>query len=425
MRQDGDARVLVGGTRPGAVASAFAAVERVLSAGGPPVEPLDPRQPLSRHQPLNQHRAVGCLPSGRPAGNTRTLPPGTAVVLRTSGSTGSPRRVALTAAALGASARATHARLGGAGRWLLALPIHHVAGWQVLVRSVVAGGGPPTLLDTSDGFDAAHLAAAVAAMPSGARRYTALVPTQLTRALAHPPASAALAGLDAVLVGGAATPPDLLRRARAAGIAVVTTYGMTETGGGCVYDGAPLDDVRVAAVGDHLEISGPTLATGYLDDDGALLPAPDVTESAGDGAPAGFVVRAGRRWLRTADLGAVDDAGHVRVLGRADDVLITGGVKVHPGPVERVLAAHPGIAEVVVVGVPDQEWGASVTAVVVVAPGAPTPELADVRRRVAEALGRAHAPRALVVVGHLPLRGPGKVDRRAAAELAAGILAGR
>lgn len=415
MRHDGDARVVAGGTRPAAVAAAVAAARLSLAGEGPAIEPADPRSTDGPAQAEGPGRPTGPYLPRRPA------PAGAAVVLRTSGSTGNPRRVALAADALLASARATHARLGGPGAWLLALPVHHVAGWQVLVRSVVAhadAGLPPgpTVLDTTDGFRPTDLPAAVAAMPDDAPRYTALVPTQVARVLDDRAAVAALARLDAVLVGGAAAPPALLRRAREAGISVVTTYGMTETGGGCVYDGVPLDGVAVAEVDGLIEIAGPTLALGYAADDGALL--------AGAGDAGAFLERSGRRWFRTADLGRVAE-GRVEVLGRADDVIITGGVNVHPAAVERALAGLPGVEQVVVVGVPDPEWGSLVTAVVVTGRAAPPPTLDDARHAVSARLGRAHAPRAMVAVDHLPLRGPGKVDRAAAAALAAGILAGR
>jgi O-succinylbenzoic acid--CoA ligase len=398
---DGDALVVTGGTSPPAVAAAAAALAAALEGTGPPVVPVDPH-------------------SGGAVGAPTGLPPGTVAVLATSGSTGRPRLVALGASALLAGADATHARLRGPGRWLLALPVHHVAGCQVLVRAVRSGGAglgsALHVLDTSAGFRARPFAAAVAGIPCGAPRYTALVPTQLGRVLADPAASAALAELDAVLVGGAATPPDLLRRAREAGVHVVTTFGMTETGGGCVYDGVPLPGVDVAAVGGRLEIAGPTLASGYVE-------ATRDAAAAEDRDPPRFLARAGRTWFRSGDLGEVAD-GRVEVLGRADDVIVTGGEKVHPAVVERALAGVPGIAEAVVVGVPDLEWGHAVVALVVPSPGAAAPTTAQVRARVTARLGPRAAPRAVVVADALPRHGLGKVDRAASAALATGILAG-
>lgn len=389
------ARVVPGGTDPGAVAVAFDHVRRLLVVGGPAVVPREPRS-----------AALGAPP---PA-----VPPGTAVVLATSGSTGRPRLVALGTEALRRHAAAVHDRLGGPGAWLLALPIHHVAGWQVLVRAAATGARAPAVLDTSGGFRASRLPDAVARLPDDAPRYTSLVPTQLVRVLAEPAATAALARLDAVLVGGAAAPPGLLRDARAAGVRVVMTYGATETGGGCVYDGRPLDGVEVAVVEGRLEISGPVLAGGYLGADGTLHD--------GD-RESGFAERAGRRWFRTSDVGRVDAEGRLEVLGRADDVIVSGGVKVHPAAIERLLAALAGVDDVVVVGVPDREWGALVTAIVVPAAGVAAPDVPALRHRVAPVLGPTWAPRAVVALPALPLLSSGKVDRAGAARLAADILA--
>lgn len=323
------------------------------------------------------------------------------VALRTSGSTGAPRTVLLSACALRASAAATHDRLAGPGHWLLALPTDHVAGVQVLVRSVLAGTTPTA---TTSPFRAAAFVAAVGAMPAGGPRYTSLVPTQLVRLLDDAAATAALRSFDAVLLGGAAAVPDLLARARAAGVAVVTTYGMTETCGGCVYDGRPLAGVSTRLDDDgRILLAGPVLADGYLG-------RPDLDGEA-------FVQVDGIRHLRTSDLGAWSD-GSLVVLGRADDVLVSGGVKVPPVLVESVVAGLPGVADTCVVGVPDAEWGQAVVALVVAGADARPPTLAQVRAAVTDALGPAHAPRHLVVTDSLPVRGPGKIDRRAATLLA-------
>ena len=364
------------------------------------------------------------------------LPEGTALVLQTSGSTGLPREVALSASALVASARATHERLGGDAQWLLALPPSHVAGLQVILRSVVAG----TRLVTADleaPFSPAGFAADAARM-DGDRRYVSLVPTQLHR-LVHAQgtadgeaALAALRSFDAILLGGAAAPPALLAAARSAGARVVTTYGMTETCGGCVYDGVPLAGVRVRVIerssghvlppGDAgvVEIGGPVLATGYLGDEALTA---EVFRHDPDGS----------RWLRTNDLGSLSLDGTLTVHGRADDVVVTGGVNVAPAAVEAVLAdaltGEDGIGEVCVVGVPDPEWGQAVVAVVTrggaltraVAPeGEPDAGLLSrARHAVATTLGPPAAPRYLLVVDDLPRRGPGKIDRAAVSALAA------
>ena len=311
-----------------------------------------------------------------------------ALVIATSGSTGMAKSVLLSAAALRASATATHARLGGAGRWLLALPATHIAGVQVLIRSLVAGT-TPAALDLTPGFRAASFNAAAAdLLASPGRHYTALVPTQLARLLAED--VSVLRGFDAVLLGGAATPPSLLARAMDAGVRVVTTYGMSETAGGCVYDGVPLDGVEVRLVDERIELAGPTLALGYR---GSRFT---------DG------------WFRTGDLGRLDD-GRVEILGRADDMIITGGVKVPPVLVERALAALPAVREVCVVGVPDVEWGQVVAAAVVPADASDPPSLEDLRDAVRASVGRSAAPKRLVLVTELPSRGPGKVDRGAVA----------
>ncbi|WP_231641740.1 o-succinylbenzoate--CoA ligase [Nocardia sp. NRRL S-836] len=312
-----------------------------------------------------------------------------AIGVPTSGSTGEPKTVLLDAAALTTSAEATHERLGGPGTWLLALPTGHIAGMQVLVRSVVAGT-TPGVLDMSKGFRAMGFALAsrpVLAQPG--RHYTALVPTQLSRLVAgEGPGLEALRQFDGVLIGGAATPPKLLQQARALGVQVVTTYGMSETAGGCVYDGVPLTGVTVRT-DEVIEISGPVLALGYR-----------------GGEPFG-------EWFRTGDLGRLRD-GRLEVLGRADDVIVTGGEKVPPVLVERALATVDGVLEACVVGVPDDEWG-QVVAAAVVTRGV-TPAVDELKAVVAEQVGRAAAPKLVRFVSELPLRGPGKVDRTAVGE---------
>ncbi|MDU0314276.1 o-succinylbenzoate--CoA ligase [Phycicoccus sp. M110.8] len=344
---------------------------------------------------------------------------GTALVVGTSGSTGTPKLAMLPATALGASADATHDRLGGPGTWLLAMPPHHIAGVQVMLRCVAAGT-EPHFVDLSGGFTPDALARAVARMtpaadptpggpsmgPATARRYTALVPTQLVRVLADPGATAALADLDAVLVGGAGTPPSVLSAARAEGIRVVTTYGMSETCGGCVYDGEPLRGalVRTDAEG-RLSLGGATLATGYLG-------RPDLTAAA-------FSTDAdGTRWFRTDDVGHRDGVGRWHVDGRLDDLVNTGGLKVAPRVVEDALTeVVPGVAEAVVVGLPDAEWGQVVAAALVLSPGADPPTLTGARDALRGTLPAHALPRHLLVLGALPLRGPGKPDRLAVTNL--------
>jgi O-succinylbenzoic acid--CoA ligase len=316
-----------------------------------------------------------------------------AVVVSTSGTTGVPKGAMLTASALTASAEATHRRLGGPGRWLLALPAYHVAGLQVLVRSLIADTTPVAVDARGDGDE---LASAVASLGSG-RRYASLVATQLDKALRDPVATGALAYLDAVLIGGGPMPAGLAERASAAGISVVRTYGMSETAGGCVYDGVPLDGVLVRIDDGRVVLGGATLAKGYRN------PAePDPFAEPG--------------WFRTDDIGAVDDSGLLRVLGRVDDAISTGGLTVLPQLVEATLATHPAVADAAVFGVADERLGQRVVAAVVVAPGRAAPTLAELRAHVASTLSPTAAPREIHLVAELPRRGIGKVDRR---ELAA------
>ncbi len=374
---------------PGDVGTLGRALRDALDGSGPAVLPLPPGPTAPGHLAAAPH-----------------VPDDVAVVVATSGSTGEARAVMLSAAALRASAAATEGRLGGPAQWLLTLPVHHVAGLQVLLRSMAAGTDV-VVADGAEGFRPDVFAADTARL-TGERRSVSLVPTQLHRLLDDPQGLRALVTYDAVLLGGAATPPALLDRARAAGARVVTTYGMSETCGGCVYDGVPLDGVRVAlGADDVVELAGPVLATGYLG-------RPDLDAEA-------FAVRDGARWLRTRDVGRIDD-GRLTVLGRSDDVVVTGGVKVAPAAVERVVAGLDGVGEVCVVGVPDPEWGQALVAVVVPRAGARAPGTAAVREHVATTLGSPAAPRHVVVVDRLPSRGPGKVDRRGVEALAAARL---
>jgi O-succinylbenzoic acid--CoA ligase len=316
-----------------------------------------------------------------------------AVVVTTSGTTGAPKGAMLTAAALTASASATHARLGGPGSWLLALPAHHIAGLQVLVRSALAGTAPVEL-NVMGGFDITELPSAITQLGPG-RRYTSLVAAQLAKALTDPSAAAALAELDAVLIGGGPAPRPILDAAATAGIAVVRTYGMSETAGGCVYDGVPLDGVALRVRPDgRIAIGGATLAKGYRN---PVIPDPFAEPG----------------WFDTDDLGAVDDSGVLTVLGRADDAISTGGLTVLPGPVEAALCGHPAVRDCAVFGVDDDRLGQRVVAAVVVSDGCDPPTLDALRAAVTRTLDGTAAPRELHIVEALPRRGIGKVDRAA------------
>ncbi|WP_394360461.1 o-succinylbenzoate--CoA ligase [Amycolatopsis sp. SB7-3] len=325
----------------------------------------------------------------------RPAEPGTAVIIATSGSTGEPKGVLLSAAALAASAHATHKRLGGPGHWLLATPAQYIGGLQVLVRSLLAGTTPAVL--HAAGFRPGDFAEAAAPLLSlDGPRYTALVPTQLGRLLdAGGPGLAAARAFDAIIVGAAATTAELRERAAEAGVKIVPAYGMSETTSGCVYDGVPLDGVHVELEDERVCITGDVLAHGYR-------LRPDLTAEAFEG---------GR--FRTSDRGRWTADGRLEILGRIDDMINTGGVKVAAAAVERILTAQPGIRDACVVGVPDPEWGEAVVALVV---GAGR-DVESLRAACREEAGAAAAPKRVEFAEELPLRGPGKVDRAAVRNL--------
>lgn len=454
------------------------------------IVPIAPHED-TREVAANLARRIPARASGRSVGVD--------MVLRTSGSTtGTGKLVGVSMDALVASARATHKRLGGPGIWVLALPAYHAAGVQVLVRAAVAGTHVFNAYKEG-GFDPQHLAqvidaacvaaadcdagssfdddavsscaggvggeaeGALAADDSGRACpvYTSLVPTQLRRALDDEQLRGALARLDAVLIGGAAADAQLLEQAKAAGIRVVTTYGMSETCGGCVYDGQPLPGVSMdvdQATG-AIWLSGPMLATGYLGDEertrrcfvsrpqagegtsgvggtasaaesakagaagagteaGATRPGAETGPGTGSDAGAG---EPARRWFITSDRGHIVD-GRLQVLGRLDDVIISGGIKVEPGPIEALLALNPLVSECAVVGLPDLQWGQVVTAVVVPAsmPGLGRVDegaiLAQIRVYLEQKLSGAQCPKQVLLADALPYKGIGKVDRRALAQ---------
>lgn len=365
----------------GAAALALLPVVADLLAGRAHVLPV----------PADDEREAALLTTALRAGEP--IDDDVAVVVSTSGTTGTPKGAMLTAAALTASATATYTRLGGPGRWLLALAAHHVAGLQVLVRSVVAGTEPVAV---SPSFSAAELVSSVSSLGSG-RRYASLVAVQLDKALRDPEATAALASLDAVLIGGGPLPAGVAEKAAAAGIPVVRTYGMSETAGGCVYDGFPLDGVRVRLDDSRILLGGPVLAKGYRN---PVWPDPFAEPG----------------WFRTDDYGLIDESGALRVLGRVDDAISTGGLTVLPQVVEAAVNTHPAVAESVVFGVPDDRLGQRVVAALVLKPGAEAPSVDDLRTHVARILDRTAAPREIHILTRLPRRGIGKVDRRALAQ---------
>lgn len=373
-----------------------AAVQRAWAAGDAVVV-LDAAAPrpatTERLARLRPAALVHTRPDGTGPKVTRLrapvpVDPGTAAVVTTSGSTGAPRDVVLSAAAMDASAAATVDRLGcrRGERWLGCLPLHHVAGLAVLRRAALLGSEP----DVHDRFDVAAVAASQAA-------WWPLVPTMLGRLVE--------AGVDlsgrGILLGGAAPDAAVVAAAVSRGATVTLSYGMTETCGGCVYDGLPLDGVDVAiAEDDRIRLRGPVLADGERTPQGPVAPVTDA-----DG------------WLTSGDVGAIVD-GRLQVHGRADHVIVSGGENVAPEAVERALEAHADVLAAGVVGHPDPEWGQRVVALVV--PRDPTrpPTLATLRDHVAQVVGRRSAPRELHLVDTVPRTSLGKVARAELAELA-------
>jgi O-succinylbenzoic acid--CoA ligase len=316
--------------------------------------PVDQRLPDVAKAALLEAMGVG-----------RAVEPGDALVVATSGSTGVARGVVLTHDAVAASARATSERLGvtSADHWLACLPLAHVGGLSVVTRALVTG----TRLTVLPGFEPEAVMAAGATLVS-------LVATALRRIDA--------AAFRTVVLGGAAPPAELPPN-------VVTTYGMTETGSGVVYDGRPLDgvDVRISDDGEIL-LRGPMLLRCYRDG----------TDPRVDG------------WFPTGDLGRWLDDGRLHVDGRAGDLIITGGENVWPEPVEAALRRHTDVVDVAVTGEPDDEWGQVVVAVVVPAAGA-VPTLDELRAVVKEQLPAYCAPRRLVFTDAIPRTALGKIRR--------------
>lgn len=344
---------------------------------GPPVAPLPP-------DPRERAQALAMLEPERPLVESDA-----AAVVSTSGSTGRPKGVVLSRSAIAASAEATHERLGGPGDWVLALPAHYVAGLMVWARALLAGTSVrPARSDLED-------------LPTVAnrldqRRYVSLVPTQLTRALDDPRITTALATFSAVLVGGGPLEPGLRNRAERRGVPVIGTYGLSETCGGCVYEGRTLTGVGVQLDPDgRIGIAGPSLFSGYR-------LRPELTASA---------MVDGRLW--TQDRGRWQ-GDVLRVLGRMDDVVISGGLNVDLAEVERLSRGWPALrgAELAVVGVSDGEWGTRVVAVTE-APATPDGRLADLRGFLATTLPAYAAPRELVRLDVLPRTSTGKIDRSA------------
>lgn len=361
-----------------------------------------------------------------------------AFILSTSGSTGVPKGAQLSGAALAASAAATEKVLGGPGQWLLALPPDHVAGLQVLLRSLAAGY-EPVLMDVTQPFTPAAFIDAIHHM-TGPRRYCSLVPTQVRRLIQalededtgrtgsaggtcsagdYSPATIieAVGSLDGILVGGAPLSPALRQACAHASWTIITTYGSSETAGGMVYDGTPLPgtSVKIQPLGTGDEgrvlLGGPTLATGYRNSD-------DLFRSSAQAASSGERVGNSNPfvdgWFVTDDIGTIRN-GKLEILGRYDQAINTGGLKVLPEIVESA-ARRAGYADCAVLGIPSAEWGESVC-LVIERPRESAPHFLDREetQHIREQLDLPSyaLPTSIAIVGQIPLRGPGKTDRHA------------
>ncbi len=316
--------------------------------------------------------------------------PSIAAVVVTSGTTARPKAVELTWAGLECMARGFSAAIGAdpaIDRWLVCLPVYHVAGLAILARAWVSG----VPVTAHNGFDIDRVADAPE--KSGAT-LVSLVPTMLKRLLDAKPDT--LARFRCVVLGGARTPAALRRRAVDAGAAFFDAYGLSETWGGCVINGRPIADVD-ARLDDSggIVVHGPVVMRGYRRD-------PDATAAAftADG------------WLRTGDAGVLDDDGRIVVVDRVRDLIITGGVNVSPTAVEEVLIRHPAILDVCVVGVPDDEWGERVVAHVVAQPATAAPTLDELRAFAGESLKAAQLPREVRTRAEIPRSSSGKALRR-------------
>ena len=309
------------------------------------------------------------------------VPDTIACVVESSGSTGIPKRISISTAALLHAARAGQERLGPLGQWLLALPINFIAGQQVLIRSLLADQ-QPVIMNTSLPFTAeAFLRSAL--LMKNPIRYTSLVPTQLAKLVAEAEKDTVmldtLKSFRAILVGGQLTPDELYDRALGLDLKVVLSYGMTETAGGCVYDGIPLDGVRLKIAPDsRLLISGKTLAEGQDD------------------------------WIFTNDLAELSPDGKLKIIGRADRVIISGGLKLSLERVEYLGSLLPGVSEIAAVALEDQTWGQRVGIAYV-----GSPEVADdIANQLAHLLGPAGKPIRVIRVYKLPKLPTGKPDNR-------------
>jgi o-succinylbenzoate---CoA ligase len=361
---------------------------RLVDAGDPQVTFAALRTALSADGPAILARRSGARQAEVPSEVEKRV----ALVVETSGSTANPKRVAITADAALAAAAASESGLGGPGQWLLALPVEYIGGMGVLVRSIAAGTTPVMMPMVAPAhFNAERFVAAAGELEHPVR-LTSLVPAQLATLIAAEAAHAALQRFDGILLGGQAAPSALLERAGELGLRLTRTYGATETCGGCVYDGSPIGSAEMRIVDGQVELAGPMLAEGYLGD-------PARTDAA-------FHAENGTRWYRTGDAGEIVD-GLLTVIGRRDDLFISGGIKVSAGELERFIGSETALDDAIVVIMPSEKWG-SVPVVV----STRSMALDELRAVVSARLGAAASPDRMVTVDQIPLLQSGKPDRR-------------
>jgi o-succinylbenzoate---CoA ligase len=373
---------------PASIGPSWLGLLEMASSARAAVLPVDERlSEAERRSVLQRARPTvvlrGSDDSTRPASG-RPVSPETMFVLHTSGTGGAPELVELGRDAVRYAVVASNTMLGATrdDGWVGCLPPAHIGGMLVLLRALLLG----TRVEVLQRFDPA----AVGARPE---QFISLVPTMLSRLLED---GVDLSPYRAVLIGGGGLRAELRARAEAAGARIVETYGLTESCGGVVYDGTPFPGTDVRIVDGMIELGGPSLMTGYLHE-----PAATAAALTSDG------------WLRTGDAGRIDDHGVLHVLGRADDLIDSGGEKVWPQEVEAALSTHPAVRDVAVAGREDAEWGRRVVAFVVPAdPGAP-PTLAELRDHASASIARFKAPRELVLVEALPRTASGKIRRGA------------
>jgi o-succinylbenzoate---CoA ligase len=369
---------------------AWPEIVRDLWSAGAAVLPVDARlAPAAARRLVRAARPAvhvtdeGGAPRWRRTRGGAPVDAGVALVIATSGTAGKQKLVELGRSAIEAAVDASVRTLeaSSADGWICCLPPAHVAGMLVLLRAVLLNAP----LEVHPSFDPSRLG-------TRAGSFVPVVPTMLLRLV---DAGIDLARFRAILVGGAHLASDLRERAERAGARIVETYGLTESCGGVVYNGLPLPGVRVRTdAKGRIELGGPTLMRGYRFDAGSTAEA--FTD---DG------------WLRTRDAGTIDRAGKLLVAGRVDDAINSGGESVWPSDVESTVARHPKVAEVLVVGRPDPEWGERVVAIVVPRDAADPPTLAEISAIATTELGRHQAPRELEVVDRLPRTLTGKMRR--------------